>query len=416
MAELIYQQGGFNINMLASDEAANVTGETFTQLDTAIQTTLPHNVPATLKYALENNAFVFSGFKTFHALREIGLSMLNEDGSIKPFQKFLDDVKSIDATYNRNYLNAEYNQALAASQMAARWNDFQQDGDRYNLQYRTAGNNRVREEHAILHGITLPPSDPFWEHYFPPNGWNCRCTAVQVRKNKYPASNSEDAINRGKACTDGPKRAMFRFNPGKTLKLFPEKHPYYKAPSAVRDSAEKHAAEQLRKALNFSPQQKHEILSQPVEQQFDTVHSDNTEIKIHRLRSAKQNDYNAVVDAATLFAKQGHKVLVMPEIHKDETKARQAFGLTINGQHTNPDLKIDGNWVDVKSPLQTDRIVRNAVRAAKQNAIACITDDKCTIDSKQLKHYAERILQNTSYNFNTVYFIIQGKLYKYNSQ
>ena len=233
--------------MLNTDEAAAVTGETFLQLDTAIQTALPHDVPATLKYALENNAFIFSGLKTFHTLREIGLSMLNDDGSIKPFQKFLEDVKNIDATYNRNYLYAEYNQALAASQMAAKWNDFEQDGDRYNLQYRTAGDGRVREEHAALHGITLPPSDPFWEHYLPPNGWNCRCTAVQVRKNKYPTSDSNDAIQRGKACTDGPKRAMFRFNPGKTLRLFPDKHPYYKAPAKAKKIITKMAEEEAKK-------------------------------------------------------------------------------------------------------------------------------------------------------------------------
>lgn len=399
--------------MLNGEEALNVTNETFLQLDTAIQTALPHDVPATLKYALENNAFIFSGFKTFHALREIGLSMLNDDGSIKPFQKFLEDVRGIDATYNRNYLNAEYNQALAASQMAAKWNDFQQDGDRYNLQYRTAGDGRVREEHAALHGITLPPSDPFWEHYFPPNGWNCRCTAVQVRKNNYPTSDSNDAIERGKACTDGPKRAMFRFNPGKSLKLFPDKHPYYKAPTQARDAAEKIAAEQLRKRQSFSPKQKHEILNQPLEQQFDTVHSGNNTVKIHTLRNTGQPDYNAVFNAAVQFAKKNEEVLIMPEIHSSETAARHLLGLSGT---TNPDLRIDGVYVDVKSPTKTRNIVRNAVAAARQNAIACITDDLCTINPASTKYWGDKILNDKNYPFNEVYFKIQGKIIKYNGR
>ncbi|MDD6471780.1 MAG: phage minor head protein, partial [Bacteroidales bacterium] len=60
------------------------------------------------------------------------------------------------------------------------------DGNRYNLQYRTVRDSHVRPEHAALDGVTLPPSDPFWETYYPPNGWNCRCSAIQVRKTKYP--------------------------------------------------------------------------------------------------------------------------------------------------------------------------------------------------------------------------------------
>lgn len=47
----------------------------------------------------------------------------------------------------------------------------------------------------------------------------------------------------GKAGTDGPKRAMFRFNPGKTLKLLPDKHPYYKAPAKAKKAITEMAEE-----------------------------------------------------------------------------------------------------------------------------------------------------------------------------
>ena len=52
--------------------------------------------------------------------------------------------------------------------MAAKWEEFMEDGDRYNLQYRTANDGKVRPEHATMHGITLPPSDPFWEEFTHP--------------------------------------------------------------------------------------------------------------------------------------------------------------------------------------------------------------------------------------------------------
>ena len=45
------------------------------------------------------------------------------------------------------------------------------DGDRYYLQYRTAGDAKVRPTHAEMAGITLPASDPFWAEFYPPNGW-----------------------------------------------------------------------------------------------------------------------------------------------------------------------------------------------------------------------------------------------------
>lgn len=157
----------------------------------------------------------------------MGLSLLTPNGDIKPFSTFLNDVKAINDRYNHSYLRAEYQQAVAASQMAVRWHEFEKDGDRYDLQYRTASDSRVREEHAILHNTTLPASDPFWDSFLPPNGWGCRCTTVQVRKGKYPTSDPELAMRRGQNCTDGAKRKIFRFNPGKAMRLYPEQHPYF---------------------------------------------------------------------------------------------------------------------------------------------------------------------------------------------
>lgn len=57
------------------------------------------------------------------------------------------DAYNVHDRYNRHYLRAEYNFVHASARMAARWEEFAEDGDNYNLQYRTAGDNRVREEH-----------------------------------------------------------------------------------------------------------------------------------------------------------------------------------------------------------------------------------------------------------------------------
>ena len=167
-----------------------------------------------------------SGIKTFHELNEALPSLVGDDGRIKPFNQFLNEVQKINSNYNVNYLRTEYNLAQASSLMAARWKQFEQDGDRYLLQYRTVGDKRVRRSHRMLHGITLPITSKFWDEYFPPNNFGCRCSAVQVRKGKYPVSDEQEAMKLGMEATAGKYREMFLFNPGKTMTCFPAYNAY----------------------------------------------------------------------------------------------------------------------------------------------------------------------------------------------
>lgn len=180
----------------------------------------------TMRKRLQRSDYIFSGMKTFHELNEAFPSLLDENGNRKSFEQFLNDVQSIDSTYNRNYLRAEYNFVQASAQMAAKWEGFMQDGDRYNLQYRTAGDDKVRPEHAALDRVTLPITDPFWEEYYPPNGWNCRCTVVQVRKSKYSVTPHDEAMALGEEATGKDTKGIFRFNAGLEQKSVPDYNPY----------------------------------------------------------------------------------------------------------------------------------------------------------------------------------------------
>lgn len=179
-----------------------------------------------MRRRLTRSNYIFSGMKTFHELNEAFPSLLDEDGNRKPFERFLNDVRKIDEKYNGNYLRAEYNFVVSSAEMAARWEGFMEDGDRYHLQYRTANDGKVRPEHAAMHGITLPPSDSFWEEFYPPNGWNCRCTVIQVRKSKHPATDHEEAMALGELATGRDSKGIFRFNPGKEGKSVPDYNPY----------------------------------------------------------------------------------------------------------------------------------------------------------------------------------------------
>lgn len=223
----LYQQAEISPESLTAEEVQRFIRTHSDVLDGAVDTALKE-VPLddiSVQRLKESN-YVFSGIKTFHELNEAFPSLLDEEGNRKPFNQFLNDVQKVYDAYNVQYLRTEYNFAQASALMAARWKKFEQDGDRYYLQYRTVGDKRVRRTHRMLHNITLPIESPFWDKYFPPNGWNCRCTVVQVRKDKYPVSNEQEAMNLGSQATAGKYQEMFMFNPGKRMTTFPAYNGY----------------------------------------------------------------------------------------------------------------------------------------------------------------------------------------------
>ena len=224
MSALFKQQGAtLDINILASDKAQKFIESHASVLDSSFKQV---KMSAGMRRRLERSNYIFSGIKTFHELNEAFPSLIDENGNRKPFEQFFNDVQKIDHTYNKNYLRAEYNFVQSSAEMAAKWEKFAEDGDRYNLQYRTAGDSKVRPEHATLNGVTLPMSDPFWESYYPPNGWNCRCTVVQVRKSKYPVTPHDEAMALGEEATGKDTKGIFRFNAGKQQKTIPDYNPY----------------------------------------------------------------------------------------------------------------------------------------------------------------------------------------------
>ena len=55
------------------------------------------------------------------------------------------------------------------------------------VEYRTSGDARVRDSHAALNGLVFRIDDPTWERIAPPNGYNCRCSAVTVSAKEFAA-------------------------------------------------------------------------------------------------------------------------------------------------------------------------------------------------------------------------------------
>lgn len=231
----LHQKGGYDPSeLLKVPEYKAIIEETAKVFDEVIKDNV---VPEEMSQKLKNDAFIFSGLKTHAQLMEATTMLLDDKGKVRNFEQFAHDFNKINKNYNQNYLEAEWQFAISSSQSAANWAKIDETG-RYNLQYRTANDDRVRDNHRVLHDITLPQDDPFWLSYYPPNGWRCRCRAVEVLKSKYEVSDSQKAQELGEKATtqigaNGKnKLEIFRFNPGAEQKLFPPKHPYNKVKGA----------------------------------------------------------------------------------------------------------------------------------------------------------------------------------------
>ena len=225
MMKTLYKEQGsqFRIDIIAEQPAQDFINAHTDALNSGFRQV---KMSDAMRRRLQRSNYIFSGIKTFHELGEAFPSLIDENGNRKPFEQFLNDVQRIDRTYNQNYLRAEYNFCQASADMAAKWERFSEDGDRYNLQYRTQRDNKVRPQHAALDRVTLPMSDPFWQEYYPPNGWNCRCTVVQVRKSKYPVTPHDEAMALGEEATGKDTKGIFYFNPGIEQKTFPDYNPF----------------------------------------------------------------------------------------------------------------------------------------------------------------------------------------------
>ncbi|WP_290095017.1 phage head morphogenesis protein [Paramuribaculum intestinale] len=349
MRSLFNEKGSeFRVELVADPAVQEFVGAHASALDSAFEKV---DMSEAMRRRLTRSNYIFSGMKAFHELHEAFPSLLDENGDRKPFERFLNDVQSIDKTYNANYLRAEYNFVAASAEMAGRWEQFMADGDRYYLQYRTQRDNKVRPEHAALDGVTLPLSDSFWEEFYPPNGWNCRCTVVQVRKSKCPATDHDEAMRLGDEALQRDTKGMFRFNAGKEGKSVPDYNPYTVSRCRDCDIAKGGKGKSL--ARSFVPDNevcKACVFIRQCEQlRGETIRHGKGTIEISHLVDRNDNDYSRLMQVAQHFAKDGSHVVLTPKMTRPAKFEYDCVYGSLRGTPYDgkcPDLKIDGLWYE----------------------------------------------------------------------
>jgi len=126
---------------------------------------------------LQGNIYAFSAAKSYEQMTALRNAVYDTQGKAVPWEQYKAVAQGIDKRYNLTYLATERATVIRGTEAALRWDDIQQYADVAPLlEYVTAGDGDVREEHAALAGIIEPADSPFWRQYYPPNGWDCRCS------------------------------------------------------------------------------------------------------------------------------------------------------------------------------------------------------------------------------------------------
>lgn len=441
MKAIFNQKGSsFSIDIMADGNVQNLIEAHAGVLDRNLQRLEMSDL---MRQRLTRSNYIFSGLKTFHELNETFPSLLDENGNKKTFERFLNDVRKIDETYNSNYLRAEYNFVQASAEMAAKWEKFMEDGDHYYLQYRTQHDDKVRPEHASLDRVTLPPTDSFWESYYPPNGWNCRCTVVQVLKRKYEPTPHDEAMSLGEEALQTDKKGIFRFNSGKEQKTVPDYNPYtikrcrdcdiakgklnldrkpvadnelcaacrlvHKCANAYTDSGK----------TNLSVEDRDAILAKPLDEQYFTKYMGiKGKVLQHELACSTAEDYKRVLDVAMAFANEYGDCFLNPEIRFNAKEGRRkVYDMIPEDSRANPDLKVgEFGYIDVKSPEKVMNCCRNANHASDaQHACVCLTDHcfRKPITERQIQDRNKAIWDSEQYHHDYIFWYVNGKLRKY---
>lgn len=183
---------------------------------------------------MEANIFRFSAAKNLATLSELN-RLATESKDFNGFRK--EAVKVLDQV-NGNYLRTEYNFAVAAAQNAANYRRQMANADVLPyLEYVTAGDSRVRPEHAELDGKVFRVDDPVINTIYPPNGWGCRCMMVSREdQGKNFMSNGNDALDllrktvdeSGMSEYDRMVKGGFNINRGNLEQVFTQNQMYIK--------------------------------------------------------------------------------------------------------------------------------------------------------------------------------------------
>ena len=189
--------------------------------------------PTPLLKPFTENIYYFSAAKTYQMVSEC--QEMRSNGKVMVSEKtFIDKVGDTVTDFLGAYLFAEADHSQQVGVVTNKWNKAVNRKTVPYLEYVTMKDNRVRPEHILLDGIIRKADDAFWNTFYPPNGWMCRCKTNATAKGE---ETNLEAFDESEALQNVPP--AFRYNFAKEEIVFPKDHPYFKVPNADKLFARK---------------------------------------------------------------------------------------------------------------------------------------------------------------------------------
>lgn len=141
-----------------------------------VANSVTYNAPDDVyRTALEMNIWHFSAAKTLAEVQALNQALRES----KNYEDFRQRAERITGTFNERWQRTEYQSAVNCAESASTYRRLKAQRSIFPFwEYKTVGDDKVREEHAALDGLVLRHDDRLWNEIYPPNGWNCRCYVV----------------------------------------------------------------------------------------------------------------------------------------------------------------------------------------------------------------------------------------------
>lgn len=291
---------------------------------------------------LHHSTDVFAAFKVHRMQHDMAAALTDENGDLKPFNQWLNDVQPIASHQVGAWLETEYNTAVIRAHQAADWQQFEAEKDVLpNLKWNPSTSVHPGADHMPFWGTIRPVDDPFWSQHRPGDRWNCKCSLSSTDE---PVT----ALPEGYDTPENDPQPGLKDNPGKTGEIFsPDNNYIREAAPGAKEAVEK--------------------LMEEVEKDgvYTTYPTERGKVRVNSLHGKNERAEN--LEIASYFAnKYGEEIDLLPRY--DDRKMADTFNRTRNCLQ---EYKVNGKSQSFNA---IDSLLRSASKQAN-SVVLSISDD-----------------------------------------